>query len=229
MTAFAITATLFCIWGCATLVLMERQLADPATWSHPASRELERTRRAAKILASTAFVLLAESALFRDAFSTFMFFGLVFGALGDVFLLGRGTRAFMLGLVAFLIGHVAYVVGVAHVVPPAQWLAEAGVLVVPPIIIAGLALKMLWPRLGGLAVPVVVYVLAIVAMMIGALAARDVLPHPRGTLLAIGAALFFASDLAVARDRFIQRDFTNKLYGLPAYYAGQLLIAWAIR
>ena len=49
-----------------------------------------------------------------------------------------------------------------------------------------------------------------------------------GMCLAAGACLFFASDLAVARDRFVARDFTNKLWGLPAYYIGQLLIAWAI-
>jgi hypothetical protein len=47
--------------------------------------------------------------------------------------------------------------------------------------------------------------------------------------LPFGATLFFASDLAVARERFLARDFTNKLYGLPAYYLGQLLIAYAIR
>jgi uncharacterized membrane protein YhhN len=226
---FAITATIFCVWGCVSLVIAEWQLANPAVWSHPSSRDLEKSRRASKILASLAFVLLAESAFLRDPFSTWMFAGLVFGAIGDVCLLGRGARAFMLGLVAFLIGHLAYVVGIAHVVSPGRWLPEAGALVVLPVAVAGGALRVLWPKLGGLKYPVAIYVAAIVAMVIGAFAARDTLPAPRGTLLAIGAALFFASDLAVARDRFLARDFSNKLYGLPAYYAGQLLIAWAIR
>jgi len=96
-----------------------------------------------------------------------------------------------------------------------------------PIAVAAYMLRVLWPKLGSLRVPVSVYVGAIVAMVIGAIAIRDVVP--KGTPLAIGAALFFASDLAVARDRFLARDFTNKLWGLPAYYAGQLLIAWAVR
>ena len=222
-----IAATLACILACASLVWLERQLADPDVRAHPAARQLELRRRSTKILASLAFVLLAIPAFGRDAFGTWMFIGLVAGAAGDVALLGRGTRAFLIGLVAFLIGHVAYVIGLAQVVPPARWIPDAGIVAVLPVIVAALALRMLWPKLGSLRVPVIVYVAAIVAMVIAAFAARPALEH--GTLLAIGAALFFASDLAVARDRFLARDFANKLYGLPAYYAGQLLIAWAVR
>jgi uncharacterized membrane protein YhhN len=40
--------------------------------------------------------------------------------------------------------------------------------------------------------------------------------------------LFFISDLAVARDRFVAPSFANRSWGLPSYYAGQLLLAWAI-
>ncbi len=68
----------------------------------------------------------------------------------------------------------------------------------------------------------IVYVATIVAMTVGALAARG------NTRLAVGALLFFASDLAVARDKFLARAFANKAWGLPAYYAGQLCIAWSL-
>ena len=40
-----------------------------------------------------------------------------------------------------------------------------------------------------------------------------------------GAALFWLSDLTVARDRFVRASFANRLVGLPLYYAGQLLLA----
>ena len=40
-----------------------------------------------------------------------------------------------------------------------------------------------------------------------------------------GALLFAISDLAVARDRFVARSFASTLWGLPAYYAAQLLLA----
>lgn len=44
-------------------------------------------------------------------------------------------------------------------------------------------------------------------------------------LLLAGAFLFFLSDLSVARERFVAPGFANKLWGLPFYYGGQLLLA----
>lgn len=40
-----------------------------------------------------------------------------------------------------------------------------------------------------------------------------------------GALAFTASDVSVARDRFVQHGFVNRAWGLPFYYAAQLLIA----
>lgn len=40
-----------------------------------------------------------------------------------------------------------------------------------------------------------------------------------------GAALFYLSDLAVARHRFVAPGPENKLIGLPLYYAAQLILA----
>ncbi len=51
--------------------------------------------------------------------------------------------------------------------------------------------------------------------------------EPRAVLLAAGALCFFASDGAVARQRFSHESFWNKAWGLPLYFAGQLLIAWS--
>ncbi|NNF09333.1 MAG: lysoplasmalogenase, partial [Acidimicrobiia bacterium] len=42
-----------------------------------------------------------------------------------------------------------------------------------------------------------------------------------------GASLFIASDIAVARNTFVAPGYANKLWGLPLYYGGQLLLAWA--
>jgi hypothetical protein len=53
---------------------------------------------------------------------------------------------------------------------------------------------------------------------------RGVLPWTA----AAGAILFYVSDLAVARHRFIQRSFINRALGLPIYYLGQLLLALTI-
>ncbi|MFZ1909551.1 MAG: lysoplasmalogenase family protein [Burkholderiales bacterium] len=44
----------------------------------------------------------------------------------------------------------------------------------------------------------------------------------------LGAVLFAASDVAVARDRFVARGFRNKAWGSPAYYLAQLILAWSV-
>ena len=68
---------------------------------------------------------------------------------------------------------------------------------------------------------VLAYIFVITTMV--ALSAGTV--AARGPLLAGAAVLFFASDLAVARHRFVERSSTNKVVGLPLYYAAQLLFA----
>ena len=111
----------------------------------------------------------------------------------------------------------------------ARWLADAGWLALPPTAVGLAILASLWSRLGSLRVPVIVYVGAIVTMVIAALAAYcgGALPAPQRGWLAAGAVVFLVSDVAVARDRFVGREFSNKLWGLPAYYTAQVLIAWA--
>ena len=43
--------------------------------------------------------------------------------------------------------------------------------------------------------------------------------------VALGALAFAASDVSVARDRFVQHDFRNRAWGLPLYYCAQVLLA----
>ncbi len=214
--------TALCLASCSALVYAEY-------------RGHTRLRIATKLIASTAFVLLGLAAMERgvspDAqFSTVIVVGLVFGAIGDALLLGRGKAWFTAGLVAFLLGHIAYVVAVSFLEPPQSWLGLAGPLAALPVVIGGAALVLLWPRLGPMKVPVILYVITIVTMLVAALAAArgTTMTDPRRYYFLAGASLFFASDLAVARDRFVARTFANKAWGLPAYFSGQLLIAWSL-
>jgi len=210
-------ATAACAVACAALLAAERRRSAAG-------------RVGAKLAASAAFLVVAASVSGGDAFGRWIVAGLVCGAVGDAFLLGRGRRMFLGGLVAFLLGHLAYVAGLALLVPPTRWPGAAGAYAALPVA-AGLAvLAWLWPRLGRLRGPVIAYVAAIAAMVVGALAAlrAGALPAPQRTWLGAGAALFFVSDLAVARDQFVARAVANRMWGLPAYYAGQLLIAWSI-
>ena len=214
-----ISTTIICALACLVLVDAER-------------RQRETQRTVAKIVASCAFVATAILAVCQrgDADRAFELFqgcvviGLVLGVVGDIALLYK--RGFLVGLVAFLLGHLAYAVAVGYLVPPGLWLDHAGWLAAGPLVIGLGILAALWRTLDTLAVPVIAYVAVIVTMVIAATAATRAQLAP--TTFAVGAALFFASDIAVARDKFVASTFANKLWGLPAYYAAQLLIAWSL-
>ncbi|HET9620644.1 MAG TPA: lysoplasmalogenase [Kofleriaceae bacterium] len=199
---------------------------------------LRRVRVIAKLTASAAFVALGALGLLgalggaggRGDLGRLIVGGLVLGAVGDACLLVDGKRWFLAGLAAFLAGHVAYVAAMAVLVPIPAWPAAAGGWAALPAVAGALALTWLWPRLGAMRGPVIAYVITICVMVIAAIAVArgKTLPPPNRIRLLLGASLFFVSDLSVARDRFVAREFANKLYGLPAYYAGQLFIAWTL-
>jgi uncharacterized membrane protein YhhN len=95
-------------------------------------------------------------------------------------------------------------------------------------LLAGLAafilgtLAWLWPRAGVMRWPVVAYGLAIGNMLWLAQGVDRV-------EVRLGALLFVASDLAVARDRFVRPGLANRAVGLPLYDAAQVLLALAVR
>ncbi|MBW2524787.1 MAG: lysoplasmalogenase [Deltaproteobacteria bacterium] len=197
-------------------------------------RRSRRGRYVSKPLASAAFVLLAVMGGALDqpgAFGAWIVAGLVLGAAGDVALMFPSNRAFLTGLVLFLLGHVAYVVAFGTIVPLAAWLHPLALL---PIAAGAAVLRYLWRHLGPMRAPVVAYTVVIVLMVVGAIAPARVGPDLRTALtdgaawlLLAGALAFFVSDIAVARDRFVAKGPANRIWGLPAYYAGQLLIAWS--
>ncbi len=170
-------------------------------------------RALGKALASAAFLLLGALRAAPDRYGLLVLLALALSAVGDLCLLSRAKPAFLAGVGLFLAAHVAYALAFApHSRPPPLFLvalAAAAVLVV----------RWLWPHLGALRGPVLAYAAAITAMLVLALG----VPDPR---IQLGAALFYLSDLAVARDRFVAPGFSNHLVGLPPYYAAQLLLAW---
>jgi uncharacterized membrane protein YhhN len=199
----------------------------------------DKIRMISKFMASGAFVMIGLEALHASAahqsFATWILIGLVLGAIGDIFLLGRSNAAFLGGLVAFLGGHIAYIVAASRALAIDEWFTTAGVFAALPLVAGTVALFVwLWPHLSTthrpMRAPVIVYVIAIVTMVIAAIAVArgHALPEPQRCLFVVGAALFFVSDLAVARDKFVAKTVVNRVWGLPTYFAGQLLIAWTL-
>ena len=175
-----------------------------------------------KSTASLGFVILGALAWQSgNPIATWLVVGLVLCAAGDVLLIW--DRSFDFGLISFLLGHVAYVAAFHTAVPIADWTRW---MLLPISLASAGALAWMWPHLGRRRISVSAYVVVITIMVWGALAVttKSILGWP----IAVGAVLFYLSDLTVARDRFVQSDFLNRAVGLPMYYAAQILIALSV-
>ena len=181
-----------------------------------------RHRRYPKMIASTAFIAVAVSLGALDtSFGTIMVAGLALSWFGDLFLALDGRGPFVAGLVAFLLGHVAYVVAFAE-----RGLGDA--IFVPMIAVVAVAIpigRWLLPTVPReLKGPVLAYIAVISAMVATAISTNAFIADWR---IPAGAVAFYLSDIGVARDRFAAPGFVNRVVGLPLYYGGQLLLAWA--
>lgn len=186
--------------------------------------ELRTAALLAKLIASTAFVVLAlRAGALQSIFGRLVLVGLLVSWCGDMFLTQGNQAAFLAGLFAFLLAHVAYVAAfVARGVQPG-WLGAAAV----PVTAIAVAVSIwLTPYIAaGLVVPVRIYTAIISLMVIFAVGTRG-----RGAtlLIPVGAVLFFVSDLSVAALRLVQTDLPTYVLGLPFYYAGQVCLALSV-
>lgn len=180
-------------------------------------------RAASKTLASIGFLVAAVGfGAFESWYGNVVFAGLVLGALGDVCLLGRGEGAFIAGLVSFLLGHVAYVVAFASL--PLS-IAAAFIAAVAMAAVMAFVANWVFPHARDMRIPIAVYMLVIAAMCTVAVGARA---EGAPWMIPAGAIMFTVSDISVVRDRFVSPGFVNRAWGLPLYYASQLIIAWSI-
>ncbi len=175
-----------------------------------------------KPLAATGFVggALATGA-WDSPYGRTVLAALVLSWVGDLLLIPKGSSwAFQAGLASFLLGHVAYVV--AFLIRGAAPV-PAGLVLVLTLVALGLVLRWLRPHLpAAMRSPVHAY-MGVISLMV-VCAAGTVAQHGDGRIL-VGALMFYLSDLAVARERFVASTFGNALWGLPLYFGAQLLLA----
>jgi len=185
-------------------------------------RESQAGKWLTKPVASFAFMAVAifSGALDSD-YGRLILLGLALCLLGDLLLIPEGrVNVFRLGVFAFLAGHVAFAGAFLTQPRSATWLALAAAAL-------GLVLWRVWrwlsPSLpGDMRLPVQAYFFVIAVMTALACAVTGA----GGTaLVAAGAVAFTASDISVARDRFVRHEFVNRAWGLPLYYIAQVLLA----
>jgi len=160
--------------------------------------------------------------------------GLAFAALGDVALIGRGRLALGAGLGAFALAQLAYTgYFLTH---GARWWTFLPV----ALVVFGMAhavWRWLEPHVEPkLRAPVRVYSALVTLMASAAIASLPAIvvaapspgEAPAFMLPAFGGGMLFVSDVAVARERFVDPGGGSRLWGLPLYYTAQLLIATAV-
>ena len=200
---------LLCALAVAGLLVAERRRSQRGKWI-------------AKPLASLAFVgtALAADAL-ASAYGMLVLVALALCLLGDVLLIPTERLAmFRAGVLAFLAGHLAFAAAFLTQETNVLWLAIG---VAALVAVLAVVWRWLGPALpDAMRAPVLAYLVVIGAMCALALGCTGDGGPPT---VAVGALAFTASDVSVARDRFVREDFFNRAWGLPLYYCAQLLLA----
>ena len=135
---------------------------------------------------------------------------LLFCMTGDVLLAWDGNALFVFGLAAFLIGHLCYLLNMR----PFNRFKPA--LLIPYLAFAALVLTLMWPQLGAMTLPVIVYITVIIAMSFATWCSRD-----RNSWLILGGIVFISSDTLLGLNKFYQSIPAAGSLIMLTYYAAQ--------
>jgi uncharacterized membrane protein YhhN len=175
-----------------------------------------------KPLAAACFIWLAWLAgALNSNYGNCLLLGLACCWLGDVLLIPDSKRSFLAGLGSFLLGHLFY--AVAFLQLPAS---TGAILLASPAVVALAYFSLRWLRPhvpADMKLAVSAYIAVISAML---LCAAAVWQGPAGAWIVVGAWGFAISDLAVARQQFVQHAALNRVWGLPLYFGSQMILAW---
>ncbi|MCC7441850.1 MAG: lysoplasmalogenase [Bdellovibrionales bacterium] len=145
--------------------------------------------------------------------------GFLCSAAGDVFLHLDRQALFVQGLASFLVAHLCYVL---FFVRNRRRVSFArGLLALIPIAVSGILTGILYPRLGALTVPVILYIGAITAMGVS-----SVFVGPWPPLAYLGALVFTLSDSLIAWGKFVDPLPGALPVILVTYFLGNFGIGW---
>jgi uncharacterized membrane protein YhhN len=171
------------------------------------------------LLLVAAVALTAHGARYQRA----LILGLACSGIGDVALMLPRDR-FVLGLTSFLFAHLAYTLAFTSSVS----IGSAPVLLIPLVGATVPLLRLLWPALGTLRLPVVLYAATLLLMVWRAWGWHWATPTSGSLFAAIGASLFMASDTVLAMNRFHRPFPSAQAFTMATYVAAQALLALSV-
>lgn len=174
------------------------------------------------------FLWLWTSAGLAGALSWFGI-GILLSLVGDVLLMISLDRMFLPGLVAFLLAHVAYIVGFNSPLPA---LSAWGLMLAVFVGIGGARIirriitSLTGPGQASLRLPIALYGVVISLMLLSALLKlSDTSWNESAALLvALGAFLFYLSDIILAWVKFIAPIHNGRIYNILTYHLGQIAL-----
>lgn len=158
----------------------------------------------------------------KNPMAFYVALALFFSWLGDVFLMFQDITSlyFIVGLLSFLIAHVLYAFLFRKTnlgFKPRAFTHATGFLMV---IYGILLVFLLWPGLGELKIPVMLYTTVILAMTFTALYRKA----EGSSLVLIGAILFVTSDSMLALNKFSETFYGARFWIMATYILAQFLI-----
>lgn len=155
----------------------------------------------------------------------YILLALFFSLLGDIFLLydHLSPMYFMLGLIAFLLAHITY--ALVFLIQGKSILKKKMPLVAILLLVYGTTLFIiLQDNLGTLKIPVIIYILGILAMAITAYSRKDQVGPTSFKLVFIGAVFFILSDSILAINKFLITVPGSHILVMGTYATAQYLI-----
>jgi uncharacterized membrane protein YhhN len=160
--------------------------------------------------------------------------GIFFSLAGDVFLMVSYTRFsdrwFIPGLIAFLLAHVSYIIGLNSPLPDVSPIWSLGV----AFILALTAARILRRILAGIRQkgllrmvrPVGIYGMVITLMLLSAMLTlfNSAWSASASGLVALGATLFYFSDVLLAWNKFVNPIRNGRLANMILYHLGQFAL-----
>ncbi len=180
------------------------------------------------LITLSLFGLLLYHTGLRGRFSKLIGAGLLFGLLGDVFLMfdDRYESLFIYGLIAFLIGHIAYMSAfyLDYKISKDVYKKYSKDAIIAYSFFSVIFCAGLWTYLGNLKIPVILYAIVISLMGIMAVNRFGRVNSLSFKLIFYGSILFVLSDSVLAIDRFVYSFKFGGAIVMASYMAAQYLI-----